>query len=169
MAGTREALRALWTRNRELRKKALSNKLSPQEFQNLPPQLRWPDKLHGFGRPKELRGPALVKWLMLLGGIWRDPRFDDCINAFLEHGIIKPYTHEFTGQQEPEIDQVNEYRQARCLEEVRALIEQGMDVRPACRKVAANWALGGSLDAGEQQLRDRLRPKKPKKSKQQKE
>jgi len=111
-----------------------------------------------------------MRYLILLAGL--DKRFGDCINAFFEHGIVKPDTHKFTpGWQGREIDRANEYQQARCLEEVRAQIKLGMDVRPACRKVAAEWGLGASLDAGEQQLiiRDRLRPKKPKKSKQQKE
>ena len=190
MHGTSKTdLEALWWRSKAIRKKALGGKfvreelkhlppelrhrpLSPEEFRSLPPQLRWPEKLHGFfsWRPKQLRGPDLMRYLILLAGL--DKRFGDCINAFFEHGIVKPDTHKFTpGWQGREIDRANEYQQARCLEEVRAQIKLGMDVRPACRKVAAEWGLGASLDAGEQQLiiRDRLRPKKPKKSKQQKE
>jgi len=161
MGGTsKDDLEALWKRNVELRKKALSNKLSPQEFQSLPPQLRSPHKLYGPRRPQGLRGPALVEWAMFLGEICQDKRFYDFINALLEHGIVEPAlledrtvnprTHEFTNWQGPEIDRDNEYQQERRLEEVRALIEQGMDVRPACRKVAAEWALGTSLTAGEQ-------------------
>jgi len=159
MGGASKDLEAIWKRNKELRKKALSGKLSPQDFRSLPPQLRWPDKLHGFPRPEGLRGPPLVQWLMLLGEIWRDKRFDDCINAFLEHGIVKPYNHEFVPDKlRLELDSYNEHQKSERLAQVRALIEQGMDVRPACRKVAAEWALGVSLTAGEQQLRDQLRP-----------
>jgi hypothetical protein len=162
-------LEALWKRNVELRKKALSNKLSPQEFQSLPPQLRLPVKLHGFERPQGLRGPALVQWVMLLGGIWRDKRFDDFINALLEHGIVKPYTHEFDpDRQGPELDMSNEFMRIKCLEEVRARYEQVGSWRRASEEIAAEWGLPGnslganSLDAVARGLRDQLRsPKKP--------
>ena len=156
MGGTSKGvLEALWRRSRAIRKKALGRKLSkqelqslppqlqypgelsPQDFQSLPPQLRWPDKLHGFPRPKGLRGPALVQWVMFLAGYCGDKRFDDFINALLEHKIIEAGTHGFIPGPGPEIDRANEYQQARCLEEVHAQIKQGMDVRPACRKVAA--------------------------------
>jgi hypothetical protein len=113
-----EALEALWWRSRGMRKKALGGELvqkelehlppelrdrplSLEEYQSLPPQLRLPVELHGFRRPKELRGPALIKWLMLLDGIWQDRRFGNCINAFLEHGIVDPHTHEFITDKDP--------------------------------------------------------------------
>jgi hypothetical protein len=158
---------ALWRHNKNLRKKALSNKLSPQEFQSLPPQLRLPIKLHGFGRPKGLRGPALVQWVMLLGGICRDKRFDDFLNALFEHGIVDsriyeiddPRTHQFLPNWQ-EVDRDNEYQQTRCLEEVRARMKQGKSKRQACREVAAEWALGNSLEAGWKGLSDQLRPPK---------
>src|SRR5262249_24788589 len=111
MAGAPKDLEALWRRHRAIRKKARGGKLvreelkhlppevrhrplSPQEFRSLPPQLRLPLKLHGFGRPQGLRGPALVQWVMLLGGICRDKRFDDFINALFEHGIVDSRIYE---------------------------------------------------------------------------
>src|SRR5262249_31406597 len=113
MGGTSKDWEALWWRNRAIRKKALGGKLvreelkhlppqlrhrplSPEEFRSLPPQLRWPVKLHGVfsWRPKELRGSTLMKYLILLAGL--DKRFGDCIDAFFEHGIVKPDSHEFT-------------------------------------------------------------------------
>jgi hypothetical protein len=100
---------------------------------------------------------------MVLGGVWQDKRFDNCINALLEHRIVEPCTHSFTDKQGPYADISNQHFKNECLAEVRALTGQGMDVRPACRLVAARWGLGNSLAAGAQQLRDRLRPKKPKK------
>jgi hypothetical protein len=171
-----EALEALWWRSRGMRKKALGGELvqkelehlppelrdrplSLEEYQSLPPQLRLPVELHGFRRPKELRGPALIKWLMLLDGIWQDRRFGNCINAFLEHGIVDPHTHEFITRQGPELDRDNEYQQTKCLEEVRARIQQGKSELRSSLEVAAEWGLlgkGGSLDAVAKGLRDRL-------------
>jgi hypothetical protein len=166
MAGTPKDLEALWQRNKAMRKKALSGELSPQELQSLPPQLRLPPKLRGFGRRKDLRGPALVEYLMLQGGIWRDKRFDDCINALLEHEMIDPHTHEFTDRQGPEVDRDNEYQQARCLAEVRAQIKQVGSVRQAAMVVAAEWGLpGNSFVAVAQRLRDQLRLSKKRASK----
>jgi hypothetical protein len=152
-------LEARWERNKKLRKKAVSNELSPEELQSLPSQLRLPVKLRGFARPKTLRGPALVKWLRIQGGVWQDKRFDDFINALFEHGIVDPHTYEFTDRQGPGIDQSNEYQQARCLAEVRARIRPGTSTLRACQEVAAEWALGNSLEAGAKQLSDQLRKK----------
>jgi hypothetical protein len=162
MAGApKDDLEALWERNRMLREKALGGKLSSQEVQSLPLQLRWPVKLHGFERPKGLRGPALVKWLTFQGGIWQDKRFGDLIDALYEHGLVDLDTHEFTDQQgPPELDTDNEYQQARCLEEVRARIGPDKSKRQACREVAAEWALGNSHEAGWRWLSDQLRPPK---------
>src|SRR5262249_46788535 len=123
--GTRTDLEALWKRNIELRKKALSNKLSPQELKSLPPQLRLPVKLHGFGRPQGLRGPALVQWVMLLGGICKDKRFDDFINALFEHGIVDSHIYEKIDDHRTHQFLPNwQYQQTRCLEEVRARYKQ---------------------------------------------
>jgi|SRR5262249_30011879 len=149
----KDDLEALWRRNMELRKKAF--KLSPQEFQSLPPQLRLPHKLHGFPRPKRLRGPGLVQWAMLLAGIYGDKRFDDFINALFEHGIVDcriyeigdPRTHQFLPNWQ-QVDRDNKYQQTRGLEEVRARMGQGKSKRQACREIAAEWALGNSLEAG---------------------
>jgi hypothetical protein len=172
-----KALEELWWRSRVMRKKALGEKLSreekkylppelrdrplsPEERQSLPPQLRLPVELHGFRRPKELRGPALMKWLMLLDGIWQDRRFGDCINAFLEHGIVDPHTHEFITRQGPELDRDNEYQQTKCLEEVRARAQQCGSERRASLEIAAEWGLpgnGGNLDSVAKGLRDKLR------------
>jgi len=160
MGGTPKDLEALWRHNKELRKKAIAGKLSPPEFQRLPPQLRLPVKLRGWGRPRKgLRGPALVEWLMCQGGLWRDRRFDDCINAMLEHGLIVPGTHEFSDRQGPEVDWSNEDMRTRCLAEFRARYERLRSQRRASLEIAAEWALGKSLEAGAKGLRDQLRPK----------
>jgi hypothetical protein len=101
-------------------------------------------------RPKGVRGPALVKWLMLLGGIWQDRRFDDCINALLEHGIVKPYSHEFIDPQDAD-------ELARCVAEVRARVAHGESRRQACLEVAAKYGLrGNSLESAAQRLRERV-------------
>jgi hypothetical protein len=166
MAGNPKDLEVLWECNRKVRKKALGGELSPQELKSLPPKLRLPPKLHGLGRRKDLRGPALVEYLMLQGGIWRDKRFDDCINALLEHEMVDPHTHEFTDRQGPEVDRDNEYHQARCLEEVRARTEQCGSERRASLEIAAEWGLpGNSLDAVAKRLRDQLRASKKRTSK----
>ena len=57
MAGTPKNLKALWDDNKKVRKAALSNKLSPQALQGLPPQLRGPIKLYGFSDPKNCADP----------------------------------------------------------------------------------------------------------------
>jgi hypothetical protein len=159
MAGTPKNLETLWRRNKEIRKK--TREFSPDELQSLPPRLRLPHKLHGLRQPKGLRGPALVEWVMLLGGVWHDKRFDNFINALLEHEIVKSNTHEFTDRLGPELDRDNEYQRKRCLAEVRARKTQVGSERQACREVAAEWGLpGNSLEAAAQRLRDQLRPSK---------
>jgi len=172
----------LWECNKAMRKKALAlggkllqeeekhlppegrGELSAEEYQrflqSLPPQLRLPVELHGFGRPQGVRAPSLIKWLMLLDGIWQDRRFGDCINAFLAHGIIDPHTNSFTDRQPPELDRDNKYLQAKCLEELRARIQQVRSKRRASLEIAAKWGLlgkGGTLDAVAKGLRDKLR------------
>jgi hypothetical protein len=162
MGGTSEELRRLWRENREKRRAVLRMKvkdLTPQLLQSLPWYLKQPEKPRGFKRPSGLRGPELVKYLMLLGGVFQDRRFDDCINALLEHELIEPSTHKFP-KQAPEIRNQKQHFENECMAEVRALIEQGMHERPACRKIAAKWGLGNSLEAGEQQLRDQLKKSK---------
>jgi hypothetical protein len=99
---------------------------------------------------------------MRLDGIWQDRRFGDCINAFLEHGIVDPHTLDFPRgravRQGPELDRDNEYQQSRCLEEVRARIQRGKSELRASLEVAAEWGLpGASLDAVATGLRDKLR------------
>jgi hypothetical protein len=181
----KDDLEALWGRNKAIRKKAMGKKLSREEFQSLPPplqhqrplspqeyqsipsQLRFPPKAYGFERSEGLRGPVLVQYLMLLEVTWRDKRFGDCINALLEHEIVNPgevrttidpRTYEFTDRQGPEIDSSNEYMEAKCLEEVRARIERCGSERQASRQIAAEWGLpGNSLDAVAKGLRDKLR------------
>src|SRR5262245_30748573 len=127
-------LEALWRRNnakrkavlRKLADPALRKDASPELLQSLPPELRTPIKAHGLARPKGLRGPELVNWLMLLGaGITGEQRFDDCINALLQNGIVNPWTFEFTKKQFPAaVERHNEYWQAKCLAEVRARVER---------------------------------------------
>jgi hypothetical protein len=164
MGNTPKTLAALWKRNSELREKAIAGKLSPSEFRSLPPQLRLPVKLRGWPRPpKGLHGPAVVEWLRGLGAVWQDTRFDDCINALFEHGIVDAGTPERAGtykisRQNPEVDRSNEYMRAKCLEEFRARHEQiGSQLR-ASLEVAAEWALGRSLEAGAKWLRDNAPP-----------
>src|SRR5215510_2568146 len=97
-----EALDALWRRNiaerkavlRKLADPALRKDLSPKLLQSLPPHLRNPVKVHGLARPKELRGSVLVNYLISLAIFWQDKRFDDCVAALLEHGIVKLHTHQ---------------------------------------------------------------------------
>jgi hypothetical protein len=163
MGSRAKDLEALWDRSKALRKAALRKDASPKFLQSLPPRLRTHVKVHGFARPKGLRGPVLVKYLMLLGvGFWGEERFDDCINALLQHEIVDPRTFEFTKKQFPAaVDRHNEYYQAKCLAEVRDRVERGRPVRRACREVAAEWGWpGNSLDAAEQQLRDHYQKSK---------
>lgn len=157
MGSRAKDLEALWERNKAQRNAGLRMDASPKLLQSLPPHLRTPVKVHGIARPKGLRGPVLVKYLMQLAiAAWGDMRFDDCINALLQHGIVKPQTFEFTEKQFPAtVERHNEYYRAKCLAEVRARVERCGSVRRACREVAAEWAWpGNSLDAAAQQLRD---------------
>src|SRR5262249_6642997 len=123
-------LEALWRHNRAKRKKVLTRsellKLSPQQLQSVPAQLRRPDKLHGSERPKGLRGSTVFQYLLQLALVWRDKRFDDCISALLEHRIIEirrhtnkqgkeVVTYEFSNRQGLYADRYNENQQAECL------------------------------------------------------
>jgi hypothetical protein len=169
-------LEALWRHNRATRKKVLTRsewlKLSPQQLQRIPAQLRRPDKVHGFVRPKGLRGSTVFEYLHQLSVVWRDKRFDDCISALLEHGIIEIRRHtneqgkqvvsyEFSNRQGLYADRYNENRQAECLAEVHARIKQGKSERQAGAEVAAEWGLlGNSFAAAVQRLRDLLRSSK---------
>ena len=159
MRGTsrQKALEALWERNRAVRKE-LSD-LPPasrmKELQGLPVELRRPYKLHGAPRPKGLRGPALFEFLRQQSNVWRDKRFDDCINALFEHEIVDGNSLEFTDKQGPELDSYNQRQVSDCLIEVRLRIKQGMSERQACTEVAAERGLpGNSLTAASQRLRD---------------
>jgi hypothetical protein len=164
---------ALWRHNRATRKRVLTRsgllKLSPQQLQRLPAQLRRPDKVHGFVRPKGLRGSTVFQYLLQLSLVWRDERFDDCISALFEHGIIEARTHtnkqgkkvvtyKFSNRQGLYVDRNNENQQAECLAEVRRRIQRGNSERQACAEVAAEWGLpGNSFTAAVQRLRDLLR------------
>jgi hypothetical protein len=167
-------LEALWRRNkakreavlRKLADPALRKDLSPKLLKSLPPYLRTPVKVSGLARPKGLRGPELVKWLILLGAATTpgEKRFDDCINALLQHGIVKPFTFEFTKKQFPAaVERHNEYWQTEYLAEVRARAERDRSLLRACLEVAALWAWpGNSLNAAAQQLRDHYYPRSKK-------
>src|SRR5262245_44659819 len=104
-------LEALWERNKAKRKEvlrkladpALRKDLSSELLQSLPPHLREPVKAHGLARPKGLRGPVLVNYLISLAVFWQDQRFDDCISALLQHGIVKPRTFKLTGKPWPAV------------------------------------------------------------------
>jgi hypothetical protein len=98
---------------------------------------------------------------MSLGSLWQDKRFDDCISALLQHGIVKPFTFELTEKPWPAVVRHNEYYLAKCLAEVRARVERCESERQACREVAAEWGWpGNSLNAAAQQLRDLYRTSK---------
>jgi len=169
-------LEALWRHNRAKRKKVLTRsellKLSPQQLQSVPAQLRRPDKLHGIERPKGLRGSTVFQYLLQLALVWRDKRFDDCISALLEHRIIEirrytnkqgkeVVTYEFSNRQGLYADRYNENQQAEWLADVHARIKRGKSERQACAEVAAEWGLpGNSFTAASQRLRDLLRSSK---------
>ena len=161
-ASRQKELEALWERHRAARKKAARKELddSPPEsrakaLQGLPVELRRPYKLHGAPRPKSLRGPALVTYLMQLSRMYPgDKRFDDCINALLEHGIVDGDSLEFTGTQGPELDSYNQRQVSELLAEVSSRMKQGMSERQACGEVAADWGLpANSFTAAIEQLR----------------
>jgi hypothetical protein len=169
-------LEALWRHNRATRKKVLTRsellKLSPQQLQKVPAQLRRPDKVHGFVRPKGLRGSAVFQYLLQLSVVWRDERFDHCISALFEHGIIEKrtyinkqgkevVTYEFSNRQGLYADRYNENQQAEYLAEVRARIKRLNSERQACAEVAAEGGLpGNSFTAAAQRLRELLRSSK---------
>jgi hypothetical protein len=166
----------LWWHNRATRKRVLSRsewlKLSLQQLQSIPPQLQRPDKVHGFVRPKGLRGSTVFEYLHQLSVVWRDKRFDDCISALLEHGIIEIRRHtneqgkevvsyEFSNRQGLYADRYNENRQAEWLAEVHARIKRGKSERQACDEVAAEWGgPGNSFSVAAQRLRELLRSSK---------
>jgi hypothetical protein len=148
-------LEALWERNTAARKKALTEELrDAKALQGLPAKLRRPYKLDGYARPKGLRGPALVRCLIQLSIMWPDKRFDDCINALLEHEIVDGDSLEFTDKRGRGVDSYNQRQLSDCLAEVRSRMEQGMSERQACKEVAADWGLpGNSFTAAMEQLR----------------
>jgi hypothetical protein len=120
--------------------------------------LRRPDKLRGFARPKGLRGPTLINYLVTLWATWRDRRIADFISALYEHGIVDRDTDEFTDKQGPEADAYNQHQKDECLTEIRLRMKQGMSERRACTEVAAEWGFpGNSHEAAAQRLRDLLR------------
>ena len=165
-------LEALWRHNRAKRKKVLTRsellKLSPQQLQSVPAQLR----VHGIVRPKGLRGSTVFQYLLQLALVWRDKRFDDCISALFEHRIIEirrytnkqgkeVVTYEFSNRQGLYADRYNENQQAEWLADVHARIKRGKSERQACAEVAAEWGLpGNSFAAAVQRLRDLLRSSK---------
>jgi hypothetical protein len=158
-------LEALWRRNTAKRKEVLDQlaerKLSPELLQSLPPHLREPVKLRA-APPKELRGPVLVNYLISLGAaIWGETRFDDCIQALLQHRLVKPRTFEFTQNPWPAVLRHNASYLAKCLAEVRAREQRCGSERQACREVAAEWGWpGNSFNAAAQRLRDHYRRSK---------
>jgi hypothetical protein len=160
-------LEALWERNKAKRKEVLDQlaegkaPLSPELLQSLPPHLLEPVKLRA-APPKGLSGPALVNYLISLGAeIWGETRFDDCIQALLQHGIVKPRTFEFTDNPWPAVIRRNKLHLANCLAEIRAREEHCGSERQACLEVAAEWGWpGNSFNAAAQQLRDHYRRSK---------
>jgi hypothetical protein len=141
-----------WSRNKKLRAKARRLDISPTERQDIPPHLRAPEKSYGFLRVGGLRGPAVVQWLMLMDGFYPHRRcYLECINAMHEDGVINS-KHEFISEG-PLVDRERECLLAKRLEEVQALVTMKRYSQwQACTEVAANWALGKSLEAGTRQL-----------------
>lgn|SRR5262249_20721672 len=144
-----------WENNKKLRKKAQRLDISPEARQAIPPRLRSPEKGYGFIRAKGLRGPALLDWLIRLDGIYRDNRVLDFI-SFLHEQKIVDNNHNFTDRQGPLVDLTNKHLWTQRLAEVRGLIAQGKTKWQACGRVAADWALGETLEAGARQLYERL-------------
>ncbi len=171
---SQKKLEALWRQNRAERKKVLTEllKLSPQQLQSVPAQLRRPDKVYGFVRPKGLRASTVFQYLLQLSVAWRDKRFDDCISALFEHRIIEKRTYtnkqgkeidtyKFSNRQGLYADRYNETRQGECLAEVHARIKRGKSERQACAEVAAEWGLpGNSFATAVHRLRALLRSSK---------
>jgi hypothetical protein len=145
----------LWEKNKKLRKKAQRLDISPQSRQAIPPRLRSPEKGYGFIRAKGLRGSALLDWLIRLDGIYQDNRVLDFINFLHEKNIVDS-DHNFTDRQGPLVDLTNEHLWTQRLAEVRDLIAQGKTEWQACGRIAADWALGKTLEAGARQLYERL-------------
>jgi hypothetical protein len=131
--GSWQKLEALWERNRTARKKG---------------------KVYGLGRPKSLRGPALVNYVMQLSRIYRDKRFGDFINALFEHGIVNVESHVFIDTQGPELDSYAQRQESELLSEVCSRTERGVSERQACAEVAAEWGLlANSFAAAIEQLK----------------
>jgi hypothetical protein len=182
-------LEELWERNKGIRKKVLGEKLTPEELQNLPPelrgelspqafqsvpsQLRLPVEIRGLAPLKGLRAETLFQYLLRLSVVFpEDKRFGDCLSALFEHKIIVPH------RGKPAVNrgkkavrythrfsrkqrlEYNEHSQSKLLAELRAWMKDKSE-RRACREVAIAWGLpGNSLAAAAQWLKDLLRASK---------
>jgi hypothetical protein len=121
-------------------------------------------------QPKGLRAPVLMAQLMRWSALWKDPRFEACWCALLEHKIVEGNpldgTVHFTGREGPQIDEARRQFQGAqreideiCLSHVRMLM--GEDKAPeyrACAIVAAKYGRpANSFEAAVEQLRHLLR------------
>jgi hypothetical protein len=118
-------------------------------------------------RPKGLRAPDLVRELWRLSVCWKDPRFEACLVALVEHGIVGGrvgWNLRFTGQQGPELDGINEkiegvHREIDRfqLKVVRSIMDLGYSEKRACAEVAAEYGRPAhSFAAAVDQLRHML-------------
>jgi len=156
-------LEELWERNAAIRQKAQRGELSPQAFQSMPSQLRFPVEIRGLAPLEGLRAEILFQYLLRLSVVFpEDKRFGDCLSALFDHEIIVSHrgktaavsTHRFSRKQRLEY---NEQSQSKLLVEVRARMKDGKSPRRACLEVAAAWGIpGNSLVAAAQRLKDLL-------------
>jgi hypothetical protein len=175
----------LWERNKAIRKRFLSQELtaqelqrlppelrgelSPQAFQSVPSQLRLPVEVRGLAPLKGLRAETLFQYLLRLSVVFpEDKRFTDFLSALFEHEIIVPNPEKsvvIRGKRVVKTThrfsrkqrlEYNEHSQSKLLAELRARKEVRSELR-ASKEIAAEWGLpNNSLDAAAKGLRDKL-------------
>jgi hypothetical protein len=110
-------------------------------------------------RPKNLRGPDLVRELARLGAVWWDERFLDCIQALFDHGIVDEQDFRFTKKKEPTEQQLADRKRQSDADHVAQVLRlrkkrKWMSWRRACDEVAADTGRGGaSFTAASESLR----------------
>jgi hypothetical protein len=116
-------------------------------------------------RPKGLRAPDLMYELLRLSVLWKDPRFEACAHALMEHGIVEGNLSDrslrFTGRDGHAFDDLKQKREAsrRKVDDlqvacVRQLVSLYKSEFRACAEIAA--AVGrpaNSFAAAVEQLR----------------
>ena len=163
--GQKEKLKARWERNRKARERVshsfvrIKKEAGPYFGEH-----------QSAERPKILRADDFVRELARLGGAWWDERFLNCIEALLDHGIVKQTQDgrfRFTGKKEPIKQQIADRKQrtdSDCVARVRALVEgKDMSVRSACDEVAATTGYPGkNFPAASDRLRKLYQKRFPK-------